>query len=254
MDAPVDTQVQDGVLVITLNRPDSRNAIDMATAVGVGAALDRLDADPDLVCGVVTGAGGTFCAGMDLKAFLTGQVPIVPVRGFAGIVERPPDKPLIAAVEGFALAGGFEVALACDLIIAGQGARFGIPEVKRGLIAGGGGLLRLADRIPAPIAMEWALTGDQVSADRAYAVGLVNAVVPDGQALPTALAMAARIAANGPLAVRTSKQIIVQSPGWPEPERFARMRELAEPVRRSEDAQEGALAFKEKRAPVWQGR
>lgn len=250
----VRTQVQDGVLVVTIDRPGVRNAIDTETAVAIGAAMDRLDDDPSLVAGVLTGAGGTFCTGMDLGAFLAGEKPSIPGRGFAGIVEGPPDKPLIAAVEGYAVAGGFEIVLACDLIVAAADATFGLPEVRRGLVAAGGGLMRLPQRIPYHLAMEWALTGAMVPAVLAHEMRLVNRLTEPGQALPAAVELAASIARNGPLAVRATKQIIVQSPEWPAAASFDRMRSISVPVRDSEDAREGASAFKEKRAPVWQGR
>jgi enoyl-CoA hydratase len=191
---------------------------------------------------------------MDLKGFLRGERPVVPGRGFAGLVEAPPAKPLIAAVEGYALAGGCEIVLACDLVTAGRSARFGIPEVKRGLVAAGGGLFRLPDRIPPAIAAELALTGDFLDAERAYQLGLVNRLADDGGALAAARELAARIAANGPLAVRASKAIMVGSRGWPAEERFARQMPVLMPVMTSEDAKEGARAFAEKRAPVWQAR
>ncbi|MEV0567424.1 crotonase/enoyl-CoA hydratase family protein [Dactylosporangium sp. NPDC050588] len=251
---PVLVEVSDGVLVVTINRPQVRNAIDLATARRIAAAMERLDADPGISAGVITGAGGTFCAGMDLQAFLAGERPSVPGRGFAGLVERPPGKPLIAAVEGFAVAGGFEIVLACDLVTAAEGARFGLPEVKRGLLAGGGGLLRLPSRVPLQLAMEWTLTGDTFTAERAAEVGLVNRLTPPGGALDAALELARRVAANGPLAVRATKRIIVESRDWHSSEAFARQAEIYEPVRSSEDAKEGARAFKEKRPPRWHGR
>ncbi len=248
------TDVVDGVLVVTINRPDARNAINTETAVAISAAMDRLDDDVTLVAGVVTGAGGTFCAGMDLKAFLAGERPSIPGRGFAGIVEQPPVKPVIAALEGYAIAGGFEIALACDMIVAAEDAKFGLPEVKRGLVAAGGGLLRLPQRVPHHLAMEWALTGELIPAPRGHEVGLVNRLTPRGGALDEALELARAIAANGPLAVAASKRILIEAPEWPAAERFTRQREISEPVRASEDAREGATAFKEKRAPRWQGR
>jgi enoyl-CoA hydratase len=251
---PVLRSESDGVLIVTLNRPGVRNAIDTATAQAIADAMETLDARPDLVVGVITGAGQSFCAGMDLKAFLAGERPSIPGRGFAGLVERPPDKPLIAAVEGHAIAGGFEIALACDLIVASAEATFGLPEVRRGLVAAGGGLLRLPQRVPAAIAAEWALTGALVPATRAAEVGLVNRLTDPGGALDAALELAAVIAANGPLAVRATKRILSESPAWPADEAFERQRAISEPVRASEDAREGALAFKEKRAPRWQGR
>jgi enoyl-CoA hydratase len=248
------TDVVDGVLVVTLNRPDARNAVNTETALAIGEAMDRLDADPTLVSGIVTGAGGTFCAGMDLKAFLAGERPSIPGRGFAGIVEQPPVKPVIAAIEGYAIAGGFEIALACDMIVAAEDAKFGLPEVKRGLVAAGGGLMRLPQRVPFHLAMEWALTGELVPAPRGHEVGLVNRLTPRGGALDEALVLARAIAANGPLAVAASKRIIIEAPEWLAAEMFTRQREISEPVRSSEDAREGATAFKEKRAPRWQGR
>jgi enoyl-CoA hydratase len=242
------------VLVVTIDRPAVRNAIDTAAARLIGEAMDLLDDDADLRVGVITGAGGVFSAGMDLKAFLAGEKPHVPGRGFAGLVERPPSTPLIAAVEGPALAGGFEIALACDLIVAGEGAFFGLPEVKRGLIAGGGGLLRLPRKAGLPKATEWALTGDRIGAAEAHAAGVVNRLVPEGQALPAALELAERIAANAPLAVQGTRRILAEGQEWPAAEAFARQWEIYEPVRESEDAKEGARAFTEKRPPVWRGR
>jgi len=242
------------VLVVTINRPAAKNSINTVAAQAIGAAMDRLDDDDSLFVGVITGARGTFSAGMDLKAFLAGEKPHVPGRGFAGLVERPPATPLIAAVEGFALAGGFEIALACDLIVAAEDASFGLPEVKRGLLAGGGGLLRLPTKAGLPKATEWALTGDRVGATEAHAAGVVNRLVPTGQALPVALELAQQIAGNGPLAVQGTKRILSEGPGWPAEEAFARQWEIYAPIRSSADAQEGARAFTEKRAPVWQGR
>src|SRR3954452_5156455 len=189
MPDPVSTRREGEVLVITIERPEARNAINAAVAEGIGRALDTLDGDAALRAGVLTGAGGVFSAGMDLKAFVAGESPHYGDRGVAGIVRRPPEKPLIAAVEGWALAGGFEVALACDLIVASREARFGIPEVKRGLVAAGGGLLRLPSRIPYHLAMELALTGDPIDAERAAAVGLVSRVTAPGGALEEALGL-----------------------------------------------------------------
>ncbi|GAA4698625.1 crotonase/enoyl-CoA hydratase family protein [Pseudonocardia yuanmonensis] len=249
----VDTPAE-GVLLVTLDRPEARNAVNSALAEAVAEAMDRLDSDPDLRVGVITGANGTFCSGMDLKAFVRGERPYAGGRGFAGLVERGPEKPLIAAVEGYALAGGCEIVLACDLVVAGEGAMFGIPEAKRGLVAAGGGLLRLPERIPYHVAMELALTGNHMPAQRMAELGLVNRLVPTGGALDAALALAAEITANGPLAVRISKKIVAESLGWPAEEKWARQREVADPISSSEDAREGALAFAEKRAPVWRGK
>lgn len=242
------------VLAITINRPDQRNAVNLAVAEGIAAALDDLDADPELRVGVVTGAGGTFCAGMDLKGFVRGESPFHPDRGFAGIAQRSARKPLIAAVEGYALAGGFEVALACDLVVAAEDAHFGIPEVKRGLVAAAGGLFRLPRRIPRHIAMELALTGDPVPAARAAELGLVSRVTPPGGALDGALELAGRIAANGPLAVLASKEVIRRAEDWSEEEAWRLQGEITGPVFSSADAQEGARAFAEKRAPNWRGQ
>jgi len=254
MNTPVHVEQSDGIQIITINRPEVRNAIDTATAVAIAAALDELDHRDDLVAGVITGAGRTFCTGMDLKAFLAGERPSVEGRGFAGITEKSPAKPLIAAVEGHAVAGGFEIVLACDLIVASETAIFGLPEVKRGLLAGGGGLLRLPRRVPHQLAVEWCLTGEFVSAATAYEAKLLNRLVPEGTALQEALQLARTIAKNGPLALRATKEIIAQARDWSNAEEFDRMREIYEPVRSSQDAQEGARAFKEKREPVWQGR
>src|SRR3954449_2666302 len=201
------TERRDNVLVITLNRPEARNAVNMALAEGIAAGLDELDADDGLSVGVITGSGGFFCAGMDLKAFVTGERPWVGDRGFAGIVQRASEKPLIAAIEGFAVAGGFEIALACDLIVAARHARVGIPEAKRSLVAAGGALIRLPKRIPYHVAMELALTGDPIGADRAHQLGIVNRLAEPGTAVQAALDLAAEIARNGPLALEASKKI-----------------------------------------------
>jgi enoyl-CoA hydratase len=248
------TERRDGVLLVTLNRPDQRNAVNAAVASGIAAALDELDGTPELRVGILTGAGKGFCAGMDLKAFVTGERPHVGDRGFAGIVQRPPEKPLIAAIEGFAVAGGLEIALACDLIVAARGARLGIPEVKRGLVAAAGALLRLPRRLPYHLAMELALTGEPIDAERAAAVGLVNRLAEPGEAVAVALELAAQIAANAPLALAASKRILVEAPGWPLAEQWTRQGEIALTAIGSEDAREGSLAFAEKRAPRWSGR
>lgn len=255
MSQPVLTERRDGVLLITLNRPEARNAVTYELAQGVADALDVLDGDPDLAVGVITGAGTGFCAGMDLKAFSSGgRRPWIEDRGFAGIVERPPATPLIAAIEGFAVAGGLEIALACDLIVAARGAKLGVPEVKRSLVAAGGALLRLPQRLPAGVAAEMALTGDPILAERAHEIGLVNRLAEPGQAVEVALALAAAIAPNGPLALTATKAVLREGRGWPEEEFFARQRPIVDPVMGSEDAQEGARAFAERRTPRWQGR
>jgi enoyl-CoA hydratase len=248
------TERRDNVLVITLNRPEARNAVNLALAEGIAAGLDELDGDDGLSVGVLTGAGGFFCAGMDLKAFVTGERPWIEGRGFAGIVQRPARKPLIAAVEGFAVAGGFEVALACDLIVAATGAKFGIPEVKRSLVAAGGALLRLPQRMPYGLAMELALTGDTITAERAAELGVVNRVTDAGGALDAALELAATVSKNGPLALAATKEVLVKQRDWPEAEFWTKQGEITGPVYGSEDAREGATAFAEKRDPVWKGR
>jgi enoyl-CoA hydratase len=248
------TERRDRVLVITLNRPDQRNAVNAAVAEGIAAALDELDADAELSIGVITGAGKGFCAGMDLKAFVAGESPYAGDRGFAGITQRASVKPLIAAVEGFAVAGGLEVALSCDLIVAAQGARLGIPETKRGLVAAGGGLLRLPRVLPRNVAMEMALTGEPISAERGHELGLVSRLAEPGKALDSALELAGQIAQNGPLALAASKRILTESADWPDAEFFERQGQIAGPVMASEDAREGSTAFAQKRAPVWKGR
>jgi enoyl-CoA hydratase len=243
---------RDRILIITINRPKAKNAVNSAVSHGLADAVDRLDGDPGLSVGIVTGAGGTFCAGMDLKAFARGEVPVVEGRGM-GFTERGPDKPLIAAVEGYALAGGTELALATDLIVASKDASFGIPEVKRGLVAGGGGLLRLPQRIPPAIAMELALTGEAFTAERAHALGMVNVLAEPGGALAAAIELAERITANGPLAVAATKRIIVESRGWTPDTMFAEQNSILMPVFSSNDAKEGAIAFAEKRPARWTG-
>jgi enoyl-CoA hydratase len=253
-DEPVLTERRDGVLLVTLNRPDARNAVNTALAEGIAAALDALDADTDLGVGVLTGAGKGFSAGMDLKAFVAGERPWVADRGFAGIVQRSARKPLIAAVEGFAMAGGLEIALACDLVVASRDARLGIPEVKRSLVAAAGALRRLPQRVPLGVAMEMALTGDPISAERAHALGLVNRVTEPGGAVDAALELAAAIARNGPLALDATKEILLRQADWSEEEFWREQGEIAGPVMSSEDAREGATAFSEKRDPVWKGR
>jgi enoyl-CoA hydratase len=242
------------VQVITINRPEARNALNGAVAAGIRDAVDELDGSDDLRVGVLTGAGGTFSAGMDLKAFLKGEMPSFPGRGLCGITQTPPRKPLVGAAEGWALAGGFELLLACDLVVAGASARFGVPEVTRSLVAGAGAALLLAQRVPRALALELLLTGDPIGAGRAAEIGLVNRVADDGKALDEAVGLATRIAANAPLAVMATKQIAHHGGDWPAAERWDEQARLMRPVFTSADAREGATAFAEKRAPVWQGR
>ncbi len=247
------TEVSDGIAVITINRPEARNAVNGEVARGIAAALAELDGRSGVRVLILTGAGGTFSAGMDLKGFLAGDAPMAAGRGFGGIVERPPAKPIIAAVEGYALAGGFELALACDLVVASEAAKFGLPEVRRGLVAGAGGLLRLPTRIPYHLAMEVALTGEHFSAADMKAAGLVNKLVPAGAAVAGARELAARVAKGAPLALAATKRVIVESADWPAAEAFARQGEIITPVFGSKDATEGAMAFAQKREPQWRG-
>jgi len=247
------TGVDGAIAVITINRPEVRNAVNGEVARGIAAAVDEFDADREVRVMILTGAGGTFSAGMDLKGFLAGDAPVVAGRGFAGLAERPPVKPVIAAVEGYALAGGFEIALSCDLIVASETARFGLPEVRRGLVAGAGGLLRLPRRVPYHLAMEIALTGEHFTADHLHQAGLVSRLTEAGQAVAGARELAAQVAQGAPLALAATKRVIVESADWPGDEAFARQGEVIGPVFSSADAIEGAAAFAQKRAPVWRG-
>jgi len=247
------TERRDGVLVVTINRPRAKNALNRNVAEGIRDAVDELDADKQLRVGVLTGAGGAFSAGMDLKAFLRGESPDFEGRGLCGITETPPRKPMIAAVEGWALAGGFELMLACDLAVAARSARFGVPEVKRSLVAAAGGALLLSRRLPQAIALELLLTGDPIDAERAAQIGLVNRVVDDGKALDAALDLAFTIARNGPLGVMASKEIARAGQDWTIAEGWRRQAAITGPVFSSMDAREGATAFAEKRDPVWRG-
>jgi enoyl-CoA hydratase len=248
------TERRERVLLITINRPEQRNAVNAAVARGIADAMDELDRDDELTLGVLTGAGKGFCAGMDLKAFVAGESAYADDRGFAGITQRAATKPLIAAVEGFAVAGGLEVALSCDLIVAARGAKLGVPEVKRSLVAAGGALLRLPRVLPRNVAMELVLTGDPITAERGYELGLVNRLAEPGEAVQAAFALADQITPNAPLALAASKRVLTEAVDWPDSEFWHRQGEIVGPVMTSEDAREGSIAFAEKRAPVWKGR
>jgi enoyl-CoA hydratase len=256
MNAPAEvllTETRDNVLILTLNRPHARNAFDAAMSQALSDALDRFEEDPKLSVGILTGAGGSFSAGMDLKALLKGENAYTKKRGGFGVLAHPPAKPLIAAVEGHAVAGGMELALACDLIVAAEDSLLGLPEVKRSLVAVGGALFRLPRRIPYHVVMELALTGESQPATRFHQLGLVNRVVPKGQALEGALALAAAVAKNGPLAIAATKQILVKQWEWNEEQAWPEHRKIANKANRSKDATEGSRAFAEKRPPVWRG-
>ncbi|QOC92131.1 crotonase/enoyl-CoA hydratase family protein [Micromonospora craniellae] len=242
------------VAVVTVSRPHRRNAINRSTAEALAETFTSLDADASVRAVVLTGAGGTFSAGMDLRDFPTQGRPSVPGRGFAGFVQAPPRLPVIAAVEGWALGGGFEMVLACDLVVAAEDARFGLPEVTRGLGARGGGAFRLPRRLPYALAMELVLTGEPIDATRAAGCGLVNRLAPPGGALDAAIGLAQTVAANAPLAVAASLQVVRRSPDWPDAEAFSRQDQWFDPVFASADAAEGARAFAERRVPVWTGR
>jgi enoyl-CoA hydratase len=238
------------VLLITINRPEAKNAVNSAVGLGLVAAIEELDSDEGLTAAVLTGADGGFSAGMDLKEFAKGGMP----QGFNEFLQNGSNKPLIAAVEGFALAGGLEIALTCDLIVAAKGVKLGIPEVNKGLFAAGGGLFRLPTRIPYAKAMEMALTSDPILAEEALALGLVARLSERGKAAEEALALAERIAKNAPLAVSASKQVIRATRGMTEEEAWTYQGPLLGKVFRSEDAREGPRAFAEKREPNWTGR
>ena len=246
-------QHDDGLVVITINRPHVRNAVNRAVSYGVCEAIDEMERRPDLRVAILTGAGGNFCAGMDLKAFSQGEITRVEGRGILGIALTPPKKPLIAAVEGYALAGGFESVLACDLLVASRTALFGLPEAKRGLAAAAGGLLRLPRYLPPRIAMEMALTGEMMSAERLERYGLINVMVEPGEALEAAKKLARTIMENAPLSVELSKRVMVEQCDWPLDEMFARQEAILGHVLRSNDAREGAAAFIERRPARWTG-
>ncbi|WP_372893814.1 crotonase/enoyl-CoA hydratase family protein [Rhodosalinus sp.] len=243
------------VAILWLNRPDRLNAVNDALTTAMREALPALEADEDVRAIVLAGRGRVFCAGMDLAAFAAGERPgLMDPDRFAGFADAQRSKPVIAAVQGAALAGGFELVLSCDMVVAAEGAKFGLPEVKRGLFPAGGGTIRLPRRIPPVLANEMLLTGEPIEAERAHALGLVNRVVPAGVLVETALALAHQIAENAPLAVRSALALARDAASTAEGELWAANDALWRRVEASEDAQEGARAFGEKRAPVWTGR
>jgi enoyl-CoA hydratase/carnithine racemase len=249
----VEFETRNNVAILTLNRPDARNAISPEVSQTMAQHLDEIEADPALRIVVITGRGEVFSAGADLKVVAQGRANDIArgKGGFAGIVSRDFPKPIIGAVNGPALAGGFEIVLSCDLVVAADTARFGIPEVKRGLMAAAGGLIRLPKRVPLAIALELAMTGDPIDAARALQLGLVNRVVPAPCVLDEALALAERIGENSPIAVRNSRRLVREAGELSEAEGWKRTLELMMPVFESGDAVEGATAFAEKRPPVW---
>jgi len=254
MSEPILAEARGHVLLVTINRPEARNSFDGATAAAMEAAMDRFEGDSELRVGIITGAGKAFSAGQDLKAAAKGDMGATRRRGGFGIMAQPPDKPLIAAVEGHAVAGGLELCLSCDLIVAARDARMGIPEARHNLVAVGGGLFRLPRRIPYHLVMELALTAETWTAERMHELGLVNRLAEPGKALEVAFELAERVLANGPLAVAASKQIVQRSSEWTEEQAWREQMKIAGPVMQSEDTREGLTAFAQKRAPVWKAR
>jgi enoyl-CoA hydratase len=252
----IEYETQDHIAVITINRPEARNAVNAEVASGIEDAIDRMEADDDIWVGVLAGAGPVFCAGADLKAVSSGQAGGLSTErgGFAGLVQRQRSKPIIAAVDGPALAGGTEIVLACDLVVASSGARFGVPEVKRSLVAAAGGLFRLAQKLPANVATELVVTGDPISAERAHHFGLVNELCEPGEALAKATELARRITVNAPLAVRESLAVVRAARDLDDDEAFRLSNQAMGRLAATEDFAEGPLAFIEKRDPVWKGR
>ncbi|HZB72002.1 MAG TPA: crotonase/enoyl-CoA hydratase family protein [Acidimicrobiales bacterium] len=252
----VDYRQEGRVAVLTINRPEARNAVNGDVARGMEEAIDRLEGDDDTWIGVVAGEGPVFSAGADLKAIAAGQAADLQTKrgGFGGIAARDRTKPLIAAVDGPALAGGCEIVLSCDLVVASTNARFGIPEVKRSLVAAAGGLFRLPRALPRNVAMELALTGDPIDAERAHAFGLVNELVEPGKALEAALALAERINANAPVAVRQSRRVVVEGMLADDDTAWKVTGDAMAKAMSTEDFAEGPRAFIEKRPPEWKGR
>jgi len=251
--AAVEIEFDGNVAIVTINRPEAKNAINRAAAEGIAAAVDEVERRKDVAVAILTGAGNTFCAGMDLKAFLAGEQVRIEGRGFGGLCQAKLIKPMIAAVEGYALAGGFELALACDLIVASEAAKFGLPEVKRGLVANAGGLVRLPKQLPRRIATAMILTGDLVTSAYLEKYGLINSLTPAGGALAEAKKIAHVIAANGPMAIAAARKVLEDSQDWAVSDMFEKQNLITLPVFKSNDAREGATAFAQKRSPVWSG-
>ncbi len=252
----VDFEQRGSFAVATINRPEARNAVNAAVAQGIEEAIDRIEADDSIWVGIITGVAPVFCAGADLKEINAGNAAgLATARGgFAGIVQRERTKPIIAAVDGPALAGGTEIVLSCDLVVASTTATFGIPEVKRSLVAAAGGLFRLGRKIPLNIAMELTLTGDPIDATRAHHFGLVNRLVEPGTALDAAVALAEQICANAPVAVRASRKIVLEATNAPDDIGWKMSMEGMAQAMASEDFSEGLTAFIEKRPPQWKGK